>query len=101
VAKCQVRPPSVETSTAPTAPPLSTAVPVIVAGVPMLNWWPAAGAVMAEVGGSWSVEGLPRRSPDCSVAGWAPMSPSRFTVACWTIGSSGTPGSVEWKASRP
>src|SRR6185436_13462233 len=46
VAGCHVRPPSVETSTAPTMPPMSVAVPVMVMGVPGVTCAPFAGAVM-------------------------------------------------------
>ena len=43
---------------------------------------PFAGDVMPETGGAASADADAGSRPACSVAGWAPMSASRFTVAC-------------------
>ena len=50
VAGCQVVPPSVETSTPPTTPPTSLAVPVIVIKLPAWTLEPDVGVVIVEVG---------------------------------------------------
>src|SRR5262245_22784135 len=55
LAGCHVTPPSTDTSTPPTTPPASLAVPVIVTAVPAGIVAPAAGAVIVEVGGVKSV----------------------------------------------
>src|SRR5262245_39847277 len=49
-ARCQVAPPSVDTSTPATAPPLSVAVPLIVSGLPPCTWLPDTGEVMEDTG---------------------------------------------------
>ena len=69
-AGCQVAPPSTETSTpATTPPPLSLAVPVIVTEPPGATVEPAAGEVIAEAGGSASVEAAAATSPGCRLPG--------------------------------
>ena len=92
VARCQVAPLSVETSTpATTPPPVSVAVPDTVTALPTLVLEPFAGAVMLAVGGVVSVDLLAATRPVCRVAGWTPMSASRLTVACWMSWSTGVP----------
>src|SRR6185436_7297064 len=67
VARVQVAPPLVDTSTPLSSPPPeSTAVAVIV-----------------EVGASASVEAAVATSPAWIEPGWAPMSANRLTVACF------------------
>src|SRR6185295_5252696 len=86
VAGCHVVPPSVETSTPATWPPLSDAVPEIV------TFWPSLtveGTLRVEVGAVVSVEAEAPVRSDCIVAGWAPMSANRFTVACSMLRSAG------------
>jgi hypothetical protein len=83
VARCQVAPSSVETSTPPTRPPPpSVAAPDTVTGLPTGRFAFAAGAVIVDVGAAVSVDGVAAVSPDWSVAGCTPMSARRFTVAC-------------------
>src|SRR4051812_38092847 len=89
LAVCHVDPPSTDTSTAATTPPpLSAAVPVIVTRLPFSTWPPFAGEVMVDAGAKMSddeplaTSGRAGSAPTCSVPGWAPMSASRFTVAC-------------------
>ena len=92
VAGCHVVPPSVDTSTpATTPPPVSLAVPVTVTTVPSGVVDPAVGEVIVDVGGVVSVDADAATSPASSVAGWAPMSASRFTVACCIVGSAARP----------
>lgn len=92
---------SVETSTPPTTPPpLSVAVPVTVTGVPTLALLPDAGAVIVADAPVLSVLFAAALSPAWSVAGWASMSASRFTVACWMAGSAAGPA-FSCTASRP
>src|SRR5919199_3808714 len=55
VATCQVVPPSVETSTPPTTPPVSVAVPLIVTLLPGATVVPEAGDVIVDVGAPGSV----------------------------------------------
>src|ERR1700690_1095216 len=81
-AGCQVVPPSVETSTAATVPPVSVAVPVIVVWVPACTVPPETGEVMVELGGVVSVDFEAGTKPDCNVVGWTPMSANRLMVAC-------------------
>ena len=73
---------SVDTSTPPTRPPVSAAVPVTVTGAPTDRLAPAAGEVMADVGAVVSVEAVAATSPGRSVVGCTPMSANRLTVAC-------------------
>ena len=73
---------------------MSLAVPVMVSDWPTGTVAPAAGAVMADVGGVVSVVAAAATSPDCKVAGCAPMSARRLTVACLTAVS------AEWHLSR-
>jgi hypothetical protein len=88
MAGCHVAPPSSETSTPPTTPPpASLAVPLTVTGLPPCRFAPAAGEVMVEVGGVWSVEAVAGVKPVCNVAGWTPMSANKLTVACCMLGS--------------
>src|ERR1700754_3468031 len=58
VAGCHVVPPSVETSTTATSPPLSLAEPEIVTGCCCTRLAPAVGVEMIETGAVWSVEAL-------------------------------------------
>src|SRR6185503_6926645 len=59
VARVQVTPPLVDTSTPDSRPPPdSAAVPVMVIGVPAVNEAPLAGAVIVEVGGAMSVDAV-------------------------------------------
>src|SRR5450755_2226254 len=82
-AGCQVVPPSVETSTpATTPPPASVAGPVIVTLLPSARLAPATGERIVELGGVVSLDALVAVNPCSSVAGCAPMSASRLTVAC-------------------
>ena len=90
VTGCQVEPPSADTSTpATTPPPESVAVPLIVTVLPLLRVAPADGEVIVEVGGAVSAGAVPATRPDISVAGCAPISASRLTVACCMAGSVG------------
>src|SRR5438128_10517469 len=101
VAGFQVIPPSTETSTAATRPPpVSAAVPVTVIDVPTGKLWPLTGNVTVEVGGARSVEGLAGNKPDCGVAGSAPMSANKLTVACFISGLALGPA-VSCVASSP
>src|SRR5438270_10884207 len=50
VARRHVVPPSTDTSTPPTAPPLSAAVPEMVTMVPAAIWAPCAGEAIVEIG---------------------------------------------------
>ena len=63
VARRHVLPPSVDTSIPPTTPPLSVAVPLMVTDVPVGNVAPVAGDVIADVGGTESVDGCPGNNP--------------------------------------
>src|SRR5205807_424119 len=57
VARCHVRPPSVETSTTQrTPPPASVAVPLMVTATPPVRFELAAGEVMTHAGGVVSVD---------------------------------------------
>ncbi len=87
MAGCQVAPPSADTSTPPTCPPTSLAVPVTVTCVPSTGWAPPAGEVMMAVGGVVSVDAVAGCSPAIRVAGCTPMSANRFTVACCMLAS--------------
>ncbi len=91
VAGCHVLPPSSDTSTPPTTPPVSAAVPVTVTRAPSATVLPAAGEVTAEDGGVVSVDAAARTSPAIGSYGWAPMSANRFTVACCITGSAAWP----------
>src|SRR5262249_15429863 len=71
---------------ATTPPPASVAVPVIVTEEPSDKLAPAAGEVIVDVGGVVSVDAVAGVSPDMSVAGCAPMSADRVTVACCLAG---------------
>jgi len=84
-AGCQVAPPSIEISIAPTCPPTSVAVPVMLTGVPLGTEAPLAGAVMVEIGAVMSVDCVaPTRGPPAGRAtpGCAPISARRLIVAC-------------------
>src|SRR6516165_5761020 len=64
VAGCQVPPPSVETSTPATTPPLvSLAVPVMVTGAPSGSAALGVGEVMDEVGGPVAADDAPGTRP--------------------------------------
>ncbi len=91
VAGCQVVPPSVETSTPATVPPVSLAVPEIVTRDPSLTTVSCAGAEMVELGAVVSVDGEAAVRPLISVVACAPMSAKRFTVACCITGSGVAP----------
>jgi hypothetical protein len=91
VAGCQVAPPSADTSTPPTCPPTSLAVPVTATCVPSTGCAPAAGEVMLAVGGVVSADAVAGCNPAIRVAGCTPMSANRFTVACCMLGSVGVP----------
>src|SRR5689334_21909627 len=82
VAGCQVEPPSVETSTPPTTPLTSLAVPLMTRLTPAGSEAPFASEVMLTDEPVVSVEADAATSPACNVLGCAPMSASRFTVAC-------------------
>src|SRR5215510_11858287 len=82
LARCHVLPPSTDTSTPPTWPATSDALPVIVTGVPVGKLPPPPGEVMTDDGGVVSDEAEARVSPGCRENGCAPMSASTFTVAC-------------------
>src|SRR5215471_8370112 len=58
VAGCHVVPPSTETSTPATTPPVSAAVPVIVKAVPGGTFEPAGGAVIVELGAVVSADAV-------------------------------------------
>ncbi len=98
LARCQVAPPSVETSTpATTPPPASVAVPLSVMRLPSAAV--AGGEVSVAVGFVVSVEAEADTRPLCRVAGCAPMSANRLTVACCMFRSAGlSPG---FQSSRP
>src|SRR5689334_18415495 len=98
VAGCQVLPPSVETSTPPTTPPVSVAVPLMFTATPAGRLALAAGEDAVTVGPTVSVDLVARVSPLCRVAGCAPMSASRLTVACF-IGVLAAPVPRSWLLS--
>src|SRR5690348_4656241 len=97
VAGCHVVPPSVDTSTPATTPPVSAAVPLTVILVPSATFVPAAGEVMLDVGAVESVDLVAAVTPAIGAYGWAPMSAKRFTVACCMA----TSMSVPVGSSRP
>src|SRR4051794_29833345 len=100
VAGGQVDPPSVETSTpATTAPPDAVAVPVTFTLVPSATVAPAPGAETADVGAVRLVDAVAAVRPAMRVAGCAPMSARRFTVACCMLRSTAPPPG--FSASRP
>ena len=100
VAGCHVDPPSVETSTPATRPPMSDAVPVAVTEVPLAIAAPAAGDVIVVVGAVVSADFVAATRPLIRVDGCALMSASRLTVACCIRGSAAAPApSCVW--SRP
>ena len=73
---------------------------MIVTGVPALVAVAIRGEVIVEVGASASVEAAAATRPDCRVAGCAPMSASRFTVAC-CIRTSAAADPRSWSPSSP
>jgi hypothetical protein len=90
VAGDQVWPPLVDTSTpATTPPPASVAVPVMT---------PPLFAVIVDVGGVASVGGQVTTRPGIRVAGCAPMSAKRLTVACCVSGSGAPLGPASLQA---
>ncbi len=91
VAGCQVKPPSVDTSTPATVPPESVAAPVIVTAVPSGTLPPGAGEVIVDVGATVSVVAVASWIPEIGVYGCAPMSANRLTVACCMVGSGALP----------
>src|SRR3954465_2814851 len=84
LARRQVAPPSVETSTPATVPLVSDAVPLIVTVVPDPTAAPATGEGIVDTGGRTSAEAGAGVRPGWSVPGCAPMSPSTLIVPCWT-----------------
>ena len=102
MARCQVAPPSVETSTAARRPPPpSAAVPVMVTGVPTCRTAPAAGEVIVDVGAVVSVEAVAATRPGLEAdPGCTPMSANRLTVAC-RMRTSGVVTPPSWLPSRP
>src|SRR5687767_3322327 len=58
LAGCQVAPPSVDTSTPPTTPPVSLAVPAMVAAAPTWKVEPAGGGVIDALGPVVSVDAV-------------------------------------------
>src|SRR5215471_5768192 len=87
VAGAHVVPPSTDTSTPPTLPPLdsppaSTAVPLIVTVTPAGVVPPLNGNPIDDVGGLASPEADAATRPARSAPACAPISASRFTVAC-------------------
>ncbi len=100
MAGCQVVPPSSETSTLPTRPPTSDAVPVTVTVSPLLTTELEVGVEMVVCGAVVSVEVPGAVSPDIIVVGRIPMSPNRFTVACCIRTSVSTAAPSCW-SSRP
>src|ERR1700730_13122110 len=75
------------------------AVPVTVTVVPACTEEPAAGEAMVDVGGCVSVEAEAATRPGCNVAGCAPMSANRLTVAC-SMFRSGVDGWTELLPSK-
>ena len=96
----QVRPPLVDTSTPPTIPPWSAAVPEMVTGVPTTTVCPSVREVMVAVGAVTSVDMVAGTRPGCSEPGCTPMSANRFTVACCIRGSA-VEAPPSWLPSRP
>ncbi len=80
-------PPSVEISTPATRPPVSAAVPVMVTPWFCGKLAPLAGDVIVAVGGVTSVEGSPGLKGGTRVPAAIPISPKRFNIACFTLGS--------------
>src|SRR5438105_6368798 len=90
VAGCQLAPLSVETSTpATTPPPLSVAVPEMLAWLPSCSASPCPGEAIVVLGASVSDDLPAALSPAISDPGCAPMSANRLTVACSMLGSGG------------
>ena len=85
VARCQVAPPSTDTSTAASRPPASDAVPVTVTSPE--TELPAAGEVIALTGATESDDAVAATSPDCMEPGCVPMSANRLRVACCILTS--------------
>src|SRR4029450_8778591 len=81
-----VDPPSVETSTPATTPPVSAAVPVTVTWLPSVTVAPLDGDVNVAVGAVVSVVLVARIRPEIGAYGCTPMSANRFSVACrWVV----------------
>src|SRR6188472_489928 len=100
LAGCHVLPLSTDTSTPPTTPPVSDAVPAIVIVVPDWSEAPEVGAVIVEVAATVSVDAEAATRFGCSVLGCTFMSASRLTVACCMRASAAAlPRS--WLESRP
>src|SRR6266700_908121 len=82
LAGCHVVPPSTETSTPPTTPPpISVAVPEMLTVLDCIVE-PPLGEVIVELGAVASVDAEAATRPVCRVAGRAPRSANKFTVAC-------------------
>src|SRR4051794_41817688 len=86
VARRQVAPPSVETSTPATVPLVSDAVPLIVTVVPDATDALAAGEVIVDTGGTTTAEGGAGGGARCRVPGRGPLAPRPLTRPCWTPG---------------
>ena len=100
VARCQVVPPSSETSTAATTPPpVSDAVPVTLTTLPLVIELPAVGEVIVATGGVVSVDCDAGCSVSSSVPGWAPMSARMLTVACCMSSEGAGPVPSWWQSS--
>ncbi len=82
-----------DTSTAPTTPPTSLAVPEIVTGWPVGTVAPAPRARDGRpVGAVVSVDAVAgAQTRHATWRGWTPMSANRFTVACCIRASAGAP----------
>src|SRR5580765_1230686 len=101
VAGAHVAPPSTDTSTPRTLPPpTSAALPVIVVVAPAGTEPPSSGKPIDDVGALASPDAAAATSPDWSEPACAPISASRFTVAC-CIASTGASLPRSCTASSP
>ena len=100
LARFHVAPPSTDTSTTPTAPSASVAVPLIVTSVPPGTWPPARGKPIADEAAVTSPDAATATRPGWIDPGWAPISASRFTVAC-RMAALGIEAPRSWLPSRP
>ncbi len=71
-------------------------MPEIVVEPPSARLAPSDGEVTVALGGVVSVEAVWAMRPDWRVAGWAPMSDIRLTVACCIVGSGAFPSGPDW-----
>src|ERR1700730_8477177 len=88
----QVAPPSTDTSTPATRPPVSFATPLIRTGWLSAKLEPLPGVETEDTGGVLSVDLAAPTSPDCNDPGWTLISASRLTIACGMSGSVGVGG---------